>query len=253
MSRTRNDSASFNINVTVPPVIVREFFDGLSKVESAKHPPQSEGVDWSSVLTGLASFAPIALQLLSSSVGESDEEVRKPSKLSRPTVVRQKDEKDGFKDVVVKFVQTTSDKKTECCESEKECKEKVCDPYETNCTDDLQCDDVCKNTCEGVCEVPKEKKDASEKKSETPSVKWTPPKYMDAEPIEIDLNSFGKGGGIADMMKMFMPMMQGLVGGLNGTGETSKESAKSEPEKVETISEEKEEKEEKEKESEETQ
>ena len=34
---SRNDVISFKVNFTLPPEIIKEYFDGLAKVESAKN------------------------------------------------------------------------------------------------------------------------------------------------------------------------------------------------------------------------
>ena len=75
------ESASIAFNVTIPPQVVREYFDGQAKVEAAKR-RESSSFDWSGVGSALLALAPLlaplAVSYLSSSAQEK-ESTPKPS------------------------------------------------------------------------------------------------------------------------------------------------------------------------------
>src|SRR5688572_13871716 len=114
MSRT--DTASITLNLSLPPEVIKAYFDGKAKVESAKHSSgSSSSFDWSSLLA----LTPLILPLLSN-LSKSTESIS--SKMTEcPSVTRksQQTETDNSTccdlevkpEIVISFSQTPSESK----------------------------------------------------------------------------------------------------------------------------------------------
>jgi hypothetical protein len=66
---SRNDVASFTVNFTLPPEIIREYFDGVAKVEAAKTEKKTKSTDYSWLMSLLT---PILTSYLTKSMCSSD-------------------------------------------------------------------------------------------------------------------------------------------------------------------------------------
>lgn len=209
--RLSNESASLNFNINIPSGVVREYFDGLAKVEAAKPKPQSSSFDWSS----LASIASMLIPLLSQLSSDDSTNICSPKAKPKTKAVKVKLDGDDVRGILKHIIDTQlADDKDES-------------------SDDLCEEDVCQgNICKA--ETPEEDKPKENKSEEDKSKEDKPgekveakedklkirPVYDDDElpqlkhfnggsQLNIDMNNMG---GFGDMMKMFMPMMQGIVG-----------------------------------------
>lgn len=206
---SRSDAASITLNFNLPPEVIREYFDGLAKVESAKRPESDKSFDWSSLLA----FAPLFVPFLSnlSKSYEPRTPVRVPEKFGES---KQQDPKssdvdisEGNPDIVISFVQKPVDSPvTEhkiLLESTHEQKSESNEVKESD-TEKLS------------VEESKDKKVEDENKTAKPRR----PVYQDGDNVVLDLKdltgSFSGNGNapLVDMMKMFGPMMEGLMGGI---------------------------------------
>ena len=193
-----------DVGLGEPPEIIKEYFDGLSKVESAKHPPNS-GKSFIE-LSSLTEYLPHLLGAY------------KVMKKSGGTL--------GC--LICPDCPDCSD-----CPNCSDChgKSDDCDKEDEKVASDFRdsgdivfsvakmCDPSSKST------ENKEDKQSSENDStHEPEKKSQRPVYQDGG---LDLReafgtnaAFAAGGqgGIADMMKMFAPMMEGLMGGINNFG-----------------------------------
>ena len=204
---SRPDAASITLKVSCPPEIIREYFDGLAKVEAAKHSP---GID----LSGIASVvAPFLVSFLSGLSKESS----KSSKKSKS-----KTDKTDPSNIIVSVVHSANNDNSSRLvklESEEIKEEEVEEKVEKK---------VDKEVKE---EVKGEVKEEEKKKPE-----YKKPVYQDGDNIVLDFNNiagaFGgangpNGASITDMMKMFAPMMEGLMGGMAAATTKTEQSPKS--------------------------
>lgn len=275
--RPRTDSASITFNVNVPPEVIKEYFDGLAKVENAKHTPASpsmlSGFDWTSLAPILF---PLLIQYLSSSGNSSStsslsEKYRSPVRVpeSRSDVrSRVSESKDNDKpEIVISFVQKPAESSSESNKNEqKDASGKDSDEKKTNESETIDMTKVAAivstvvdalgdkkvefdstdkkspssegDSSENV-QSEKKKEESSEKKESQSEKKAKRPAYQEGDNVmQFDLNNLGGAGGIADMMKMFGPMFQGLSAGLENFSkpqEVSKSESKVEK-KVEVLS-----------------
>lgn len=209
---SRSDAASITLNFNLPPEVIREYFDGLAKVESAKRSGSDKSFDWSSLLA----FAPLLLPVLSnlSKSYESPKPVRVPEKFSESKEQVPKcsdvDTSEGKPDIVISFVQKPVDSPVSepkvLLESTPEQKSESSEVKESDAE-------------KSSVEESKDKKVEDEKKT---AAKPRRPVYQDGDNVVLDLKdltgAFGANGGapLVDMMKMFGPMMEGLMGGMGG-------------------------------------
>lgn len=192
MKRSSNSAASINFNVNVPTDVIREYFDGLAKVEAAKASVHKSDTDWSSLLL---KFAPLLVPLLSKSLGtEGLSNYINPETLANCASACANSENSDLTPppVVISFVQksSNSDSKKEETESSKK-----------------------EETKESKKEETKDESSNKEDSSKKEDKKGKKPSYQESD-IQFDLSSLGNAnGGIADMMKMFAPMLQGFTSG----------------------------------------
>lgn len=212
MSRKKTSAV---LSITLPPEAIKEFFDGLAKVESAKHAPTSS-FDWSSLL----SMASILLPIISSYSKSSEQcsNVRVPEQHASSQCPVSPCSESGTAHVEIKERQNGSSPEIVVSFAPKETKTET---LEVECSKE-SCDESKETT---DTEVPK--------KSET-TVKPKRPVYQDGDNVVLDINSLSGAfsgangaGGIADMMKMFSPLMEGLMGGMNGMNPLMKPEATS--------------------------
>lgn len=214
--RPRNDSASINFSVNVPPDVIREYFDGLAKVETAKHKPAvstSSGFNWSSLVPLLG---PIVIPLLTEHFKSSKPapSVRVPE--SRyPRHSCDQTESDKQPDIVISFVQPPSDESDDSTDSSVNAKSEEFDTSKDNTKES-----------ESPTEVPKVESDKKPKR----------PAYEEGDNVmHLNLANLGAGlggegaGGLGEMMKMLGPMFQGLTSGLNGFGQAPVATEPSKP------------------------
>lgn len=234
-----SQSASFNINFNLPPEVIREYFNGSAKVEKAKHAPSSDIV-WSNVLTTVAPtllgfFAPTVHGFIANTLSGS---VRTPTPggvgPSRNVGTPNPAEQDSSKE------------SSEACRSDNVTLESVVDVTELvrDVIEKLQADSASqKNPDEhsstepngtapskssdnktstsnaGVSPSNGETSKCSTVKQEVPAAKR--PVYDEDHPQTQGHGSMGGfgadasgAGGIADMMKMFGPLMGELMNGM---------------------------------------
>ena len=197
---SRSDSASITFSVNVPPEAIREYFDGLAKVETAKRPAASteKGFDWSSLLNLAPVLLPFLLKSIDSKVFEpTGPSVRVPESKSdvRSSTVSDAESKP---DIVISFVQKPSK-----------------DAAEADSVKDAEDSETSKSSDSDATSTVEDKKDdVSEKKSEAEASRKRPV-YQDGDNVVVDLKDFASGG-LGDMMKMFAPMMEGLMGNMGG-------------------------------------
>ena len=224
MSRT--DNASITLNFSLPPEVIKAYFEGKAKVESAKHSSgSSNSFDWSSLLA----FAPLILPLLST-LSKSTESSNKSPSTTRKS---QQTHASPFTQTeeVVKPSETTKDS----CDVEIKPEIRIsfsqtpCESVVTNQKDkDLEFTSL---DSDSECDSPTETKDVKEEKKvevstdKNSTTKPRRPVYQDGDNVVLDLkdlsSTFGgaaNGAPLADMMKMFGPMMEGLMGGMGGMG-----------------------------------
>ena len=203
------DSASVNFSINVPPSIIREYFDGLAKVETAKHKvPESKGFDWSSLIPLVVPFVtPLITKSLESSPSET--KIRVPER--KPTVIPVSQESDSHGGVVIAFSKKPVDEDQEKSEEETPTCEKKEEPEEPEEPED------CTNVKEWISGEWKPVDVKQEKNTKKPS-------YEEGD--NIMEFSFGteERGNIGEMMKMLGPMLKGLTSELNVFGNPAKPS-----------------------------
>lgn len=217
---SRHDAASISVNFTLPPEVIREYFDGMAKVESAKHTSSGSGFDWSSLL----SLAPLVIPLLTDymkPMGRSNSIVRFPepkTELVHHIANEDSDKSDTKPDIVISFMQkptelTTTSTETSDVEEEEHKK-----------TDEMK---ECEKTDESVL--------AGMTDGSSVAAKPKRPVYQEGDNVVVDLKDFkdlagtfsgDAAGSISEMMKMFAPMMEGLMGGINGMNMPKPEETK---------------------------
>lgn len=206
---SNDDSASVTFKVTLTPAVVKEYFEGLAKVEEAKRSNQSN--DWACVSQFLPLIVPILSNVAKSYVSGG---MKCPVRMPVLRSVEQDQEcedsldsesTDSKQDIVITLMKKPSATDSEPSESIAPCKEIV--------------------TSEQVKKESSDKtelqEDNSDKKSESVSAaKPKRPMYQDGENVVVDISGFtnafsgGNGGGFSDMMKMFGPIMEGMMGGM---------------------------------------
>jgi len=202
--RTRNDSASISFNVNVPPEVIKEYFDGMAKVEAAKHSDSNSfGSIWSSLIPLIA---PLAVPLISEQLGKSfgsrtPIRVPEPRRWSECSEKEKQGECDKQPEIVISFVQKPDVDNQEVSKEET-------DQSTSNCEEKAK---------EEKCE---EKKDETSTTKSSTEKSMKRPAYEDDNMMHFDLGKIGAGfggeGGLSEMMKMFGPMFQGLTSGLGG-------------------------------------
>jgi len=174
-----NKAASITFNITIPAEIIREFFDGQAKVESARH-----GGSGSSILSSLVQLlGPVVVPLLMNSMGSS-QSVRVPQPLPR------KDEKSSCE----KSSNESSEEKPDIIIS------LVSNP---DCSHEVK--------VEAKPQSSEEKSVCSSEVVKSCEEKPRRPAYSeDGGVSSLNLSDLASSGGLANMMKMFEPMLSGL-------------------------------------------
>ena len=204
---------SFTITFNLPPEIIREYYDGLAKVETAKNSKPSSKSNLSSILN---SCKPILNKFCDKSDAIN-------SKIAIGVGLDDETLKDFYKNV--KYLNdilkdeptvTTPTVPTPSVSTPTVPTPSVSTPTaptanETTSTETTPTETTQKETTPTT----KENKKPKDKKIKKPY-------YQDGDNVVVDLNSiagvFGdnaNNGNIGDMMKMFAPMMEGLMGNLN--------------------------------------
>jgi hypothetical protein len=206
---------SFNITFNLPPEIIREYYDGMAKVEIAKNSNSNKTNkhDASSIINSCQ-------QILNKFCDKSD---TINSKIAIGVGLDQETLKDLYKNI-----KNLNDiLKEEPAPVSKEEPAPVSKVEPTQCTtkeEPTQCTTKEAPAQSSTKEAPAQSSTKDEptqnKKSKDKRIKK--PYYQDGDNVVVDLNSiagvFGEnanGGNIGDMMKMFGPMMEGLMGNLN--------------------------------------
>lgn len=218
--RLRNDSASINFSVNVPPEVIREYFDGMAKVETAKHPvpvATPAGFNWTTLIPMLA---PLVVPFLTKSFESSTPvtPIRIPEPRCESRRSSEHTEGDKQPDIVISFVQKateeTQQKKAEC---------------EADTPVEEVKNEVLEDVINDKIELTESSKVEEEKKPKRPS-------YDEGENVmHLNLANLGAGlggeggGGLGEMMKMLGPMFQGLTSGLNGFGQLPVSTEASKP------------------------
>jgi hypothetical protein len=209
---------SFTITFNLPPEIIREYYDGLAKVETAKNSKPSSKSNLSSILN---SCKPILNKFCDKSdainskiaigVGLDDETLKDFYKNVKYLNDILKDEPTVPTPTVPTPTETTSSVSTPTVPTPT-----VPTPTETTSTETTpSVSTPTETTQKETTPTTKENKKPKDKKIKKPY-------YQDGDNVVVDLNSiagvFGdnaNNGNIGDMMKMFAPMMEGLMGNLN--------------------------------------
>jgi hypothetical protein len=213
---------SFTITFNLPPEIIREYYDGLAKVETARSleilalskPSKS---NLSSILKSckpmLSKFCETANTInpkIAIGVGIDDETLKDFYKNIKYLNDLLKDETTVTSKVESKSSTETKPDTTETTPATTETK-----------TDTTETTPATTETKTDTTETTSQSSSKTQtKKSKDKKIKK--PYYQDGDNVVVDLNSiasvFGEnanGGNIGDMMKMFAPMMEGLMGNLN--------------------------------------
>jgi hypothetical protein len=203
MSASRNDSASINFSINLPPEIIREYFDGLAKVENAHHSnTRSSGYD-TSYLTGLLSFlVPICTAYFTKPSSCKDTECFAPKDTGKCIPVSENN-----KDTPIKvFIGTVGNDQSSHQSSKQTTQQSSQQSPEVKSTDK---------------KVPEEKlpeqKVSEENFSEGNLPEGNLPeeqKTSETKEVEIDV---GKNG-LSNMLKMLTPVMQELESSLGEKG-----------------------------------
>ena len=220
---SHSDSASFSVNFNIPPEVIEKYFDGLAKVESAKHRPQpsnTSGFDWSSLIGLLPICVPMIAALSSSFASEK--------MVKSPVAARSK--RDNIDDEII--TQKLDDQATVI---ETIIQTLNIEPNSNELVASIVSDviDRVNDQVESVLKSEEVKVDpligakSSEIKLETPAAtpeksdKGKRPSYTEesttlpVNPLMAGLGSGENGmAGMADMMKMFEPLMGGLLGAM---------------------------------------
>jgi hypothetical protein len=286
---SRNDSASITLNFTSPQEVIKEYFEGLAKVEAVKHASKSNEYrfDWGSLLSLAVPFIlPHLAETLNGKSKSSDVRVPTKKPFESNDNIDVKDNTDVIQvvstndQVMLKMLQEqgieiagrgkindeeeTPDKKEEIDDAEIPLVlTMLFNEYNIVDANDRK---ILKGLF-GKYLPEKEKSSnkkinistgSDEKKSDVPvSTKPRRPIYQDGE-VTLDLNNLqnafsGTNGtnGIADMMKNFAPLMEGLMNGMNtmkpndsskassteniSVNESSKKSTKAEVENKDSV------------------
>lgn len=257
----RTDNASFTINFNLPTEAIHAYFEGLAKVESAKHRPSSESsFEWSSLAKYIPVFLPMLHEYMKS---QEDTKVKIPKKFDEQKLAHQCvkcDECSEDPDISIVIVHddqgksevhpitrvqskisTKSSEKSEVCPSG--CpvsRARVPSTHSTPKTSTESTEKTAKNTeflsgmtfTQDSKEKPQQVKpehdtkkehDVKTEKNSSSDSKQRRPVYQDGNNVVLDLqdltSAFGgaNSGSITDMMKMFGPMMEGLMGNINSS------------------------------------
>jgi len=207
---------SFTITFNLPPEIIREYYDGLAKVETAKSSKPSKS-NLSSILNSckpmLSKFCDTAEAInpkIAIGVGLDDETFKDFYKNIKSLNDLLKDET-----TVTSKVESKSSTPQPSIQAEYTPATTETTPATTETTP------ATTETTPATTETtPQSSSKTQTKKSKDKKIKK--PYYQDGDNVVVDLNSiasvFGEnanGGNIGDMMKMFAPMMEGLMGNLN--------------------------------------
>jgi len=220
---------SFTITFNLPPEIIREYYDGLAKVETARSleilalskPSKS---NLSSILNSckpmLSKFCDTAEAInpkIAIGVGLDDETFKDFYKNIKSLNDLLKDET-----TVTSKVESKSSTPQPSIQAEYTPATTETTPATTETTPaTTETTPATTETTPATTETtPQSSSKTQTKKSKDKKIKK--PYYQDGDNVVVDLNSiasvFGEnanGGNIGDMMKMFAPMMEGLMGNLN--------------------------------------
>lgn len=213
---SHNDAASITLNLTLPQGVIKEYFEGMAKVETAKHPPG--GGKSSFDMTSLLGLAPLLIPLLSGCSKQGDScPIRVPE--SKPEIKEKTmgqcpnaDNSCELKpDVVISFSTAGAQKHSD------ENKE-----GHAHKTSDISKSDSKESTGKSEKKEVIEKVEVSENevsdsvKSQKDPAKPKRPIYQDGDQVILDINNLtGTFGGLTDMMKVFGPMMGEFVENMN--------------------------------------
>jgi hypothetical protein len=198
---------SFTITFNLPPEIIREYYDGLAKVETAKSSKPHSRSNLSSILN---SCKPILNKFC-----ENADTIN--SKIAIGVGLDDETLKDFYKNVIYlnDFIKNEIKPQAVSTPQAVDTPQAVSTPQAISIPqDEITQDDITLPKDETI-QPKKETKKSKDKKIKKPY-------YQDGDNVVVDLNSiasvFGEnanGGNIGDMMKMFAPMMEGLMGNLN--------------------------------------
>lgn len=204
---------SFTITFNLPPEIIREYYDGLAKVETAKNSKPSSKSNLSSILN---SCKPILNKFCDKSDAIN-------SKIAIGVGLDDETLKDFYKNVkylndILKDEPTVT---TPTVPTPTVPTPTVPTPNETTSSETTSTETTSTETTK--TETKQAETTQSTKETKKPKdKKIKKPYYQDGDNVVVDLNSiagvFGdnaNNGNIGDMMKMFAPMMEGLMGNLN--------------------------------------
>jgi hypothetical protein len=225
----RQDIASFNISFNLPPEVIDAYFNGLAKVESARHgppmqlPPKSSGFDWTSLIPMVL---PLVIPFLSNNsescpLGFRKYEARRPVSVdsgSRSTSSEQ-ESLEKIRDRLEKQVGPLSkDEESHLIKEVRERVEKEVGPLSKD-EESILTAIMTNNHDQIAASSNADQSDASSKKDES-AAETSEPKEETKEqkPATATRSSPGENGavgGFADMMKMFMPMVKQMSSALD--------------------------------------
>lgn len=220
MSRpNRNDSAYVDFTVNVPPEVIREYFEGLAKVEAAKRAVPNKSTStinwWNYVPPSLIqAVGQMLLEYLKTDQSTTSVRTPEPFLQNRCTGTAQTTSvrtSEPFLQNLSSQTRTSEEsvpvKSEESTQSNDECEV-------NNVVDSVKVEE----TKETETSCTSTTKQESEKKPKRPS-------YEEGENVmRLNLGNLGSGlggeEGLNEMMKMLGPMFQGLTSGLNAFGQT---------------------------------
>jgi len=211
---SRNDIASVTFNFVLPPEVIKEYFEGMAKVEAAKHPPESSK---SFDLTSLLGLAPMLLPFLSNLTKESETNSKTTIPESVPKETVKSINTDGSKpDIVISFVQKSvdeKDSKNECSTSE------TCDSVQIKKESPKEME----KTDETVESDSTERKVEMTHSSGVTGCTLKRPVYQEGDTVVLDFKKLGAAlagsGSMNDMMKLISPVMDNIIEGMNTGGQ----------------------------------
>lgn len=199
----RKDCASFEISFNLPPEVIKEYFDGLAKVETAKHGPpmpvpKSSGLDLMSLLSLSSALLPLVTPYLTKLISKdvaSPQPIRRPMPMPSSRVTR-----DQF---------------------EQEVRDRVTEEHGPLSGDENKIlSMMLSQEVDKVVPVLVEQGIAVEKNKDATVVADKDPEVEDKEKEEkkeevvgeaiSKTTNFMEGNGFAEMMKMMMPMVKEL-------------------------------------------
>lgn len=190
---TRNDVASISINLTLPPEVIKTYFDGMAKVEASKS--KTSSFEWGSLvpliplvlpfLTGSTSAGPRSTSKTPASPKKSSDSKETSKESSSPSATSSEESEP----VVLEAMAATGDQVKEADEGMK-----------------------------AISSAPSSESNPSVAESSTPQSSTdtgpiTIPLPGGGPPLTVDLSSLGMGGNSAmnEMLKNFMPMLEGFT------------------------------------------